>query len=88
MAMTHECGAVKLQFDAGRGTTMRISRLGLGPEQLNAIFFTHMRNDHTEGFPDLVQLRWSFNATGFENRRCNRSRLQEGSPIWGVYRKS
>src|SRR5262249_43201667 len=32
--------------------------------QLNAIFFTHMHNDHTEGFPDLVQLRWSFNGTG------------------------
>jgi ribonuclease Z len=60
----NECGTVKLQFDAGRGTTMRLSQLGIGPEQLNAIFFTHMHNDHTEGFPDLVQLRWSFNGTG------------------------
>jgi ribonuclease Z len=58
------CGAVKLQFDAGRGTTMRLSQLGIGPEQLNAIFLTHMHNDHTEGVPDLVQLRWSFNGTG------------------------
>jgi ribonuclease Z len=58
------CGAVKLQFDAGRGTTMRLSQLGIGPEQLNAVFFTHMHNDHTEGFADLVQLRWSFNGTG------------------------
>jgi len=61
---TDECGTLKLQFDAGRGTTMRLSRLGIGPEQLNAIFFTHMHSDHTEGFPDLVQLRWSFNGTG------------------------
>jgi ribonuclease Z len=61
---TNECGTVKLQFDAGRGTTMRLSRLGIGPEQLNAVFFTHMHNDHTEGFADLVQLRWSFNGTG------------------------
>src|SRR4051812_43682455 len=53
-----ECGAVKLQFDAGRGTTMRLSQLKIGPEQLDAIFFTHMHNDHTEGFADLVQLRW------------------------------
>ncbi|MGA8225943.1 MAG: MBL fold metallo-hydrolase [Xanthobacteraceae bacterium] len=59
-----DCGAVKLQFDAGRGTTMRLSQLGVGPEQLNAVFFTHMHNDHTEGFADLVQLRWSFNGTG------------------------
>ena len=61
---TNECGTVKLQFDAGRGTTMRLSRLGIGPEQLNAVFFTHMHNDHTEGFADLVQLRWSFNGEG------------------------
>jgi ribonuclease Z len=60
----NQCGAVKLQFDAGRGTTMRLSQLGVGPEQLSAVFFTHMHNDHTEGFADLVQLRWSFNATG------------------------
>jgi len=58
------CGAVKLQFDAGRGTTMRLSQLGIGPEQLNAVFFTHMHNDHAEGFADLAQLRWSFNGTG------------------------
>jgi ribonuclease Z len=59
-----ECGAMKLQFDVGRGTTMRLSQLGVGPEQLNAVFFTHMHNDHTEGFVDLVQLRWSFHGTG------------------------
>src|SRR6202163_1809723 len=58
------CGTVKLQFDAGRGTTMRLSQLGVGPAQLNAVFFTHMHNDHTEGFPDLIQLRWTFNGTG------------------------
>ena len=61
---SNDCGAVKLQFDAGRGTTMRLSKLGVGPEQLNAVFFTHMHNDHTEGFADLVQLRWVFNGTG------------------------
>jgi ribonuclease Z len=58
------CGAVKLQFDAGRGTTMRLSQLGVGTEQLNAVFFTHMHNDHTEGFADLVQSRWAFHGTG------------------------
>src|SRR6476660_4808922 len=58
------CAAVKLQFDAGRGTTMRLSELGIGPEQLGAVFFTHMHNDHTDGFADMVQLRWSFNAIG------------------------
>jgi ribonuclease Z len=61
---SNECGATKLQFDAGRGTTMRLSQLGVGPEQLNAVFFTHMHNDHTEGFAELMQLRWSFHGTG------------------------
>ena len=58
------CSALNLQFDTGRGTTMRLSQLGVGTEQLNAVFFTHMHNDHTEGFADLVQSRWSFHGTG------------------------
>src|SRR6202162_2149326 len=60
----NDCGAVKLQFDAGRGTTMRLAQLGVGAEQLKAGFFTHVPNDHTEGLADLIQLRWSFNGTG------------------------
>ena len=59
-----DCGAVKLQFDAGRRTTMRLSQLGVGPERLNAAFFTHMHNDHTDGFAHLVQSRWAFHGTG------------------------
>ena len=33
----NNCGTVKLQFDAGRGTTMRLSQLKVGTEQLNAV---------------------------------------------------
>ncbi len=54
------CGAVKLQFDAGRGTNMRLSQIDVSPEQLTAIFFTHMHGDHTEGFADIMLLRWYF----------------------------
>jgi ribonuclease Z len=36
----NSCSAVNLQFDAGRGTTMRLSQLNVRPVQLNAIFFT------------------------------------------------
>jgi len=61
---TNNCSAVKLQFDAGRGTVMRLAELNIPPEQLNAVFFTHMHNDHTEGFADLVTLRWMFFGTG------------------------
>src|SRR5437667_10679273 len=55
---TNNCGAMKLQFDAGRGTNMRLSQLGVSPVQLNAIFFTHMHGDHTGGFADIMMLRW------------------------------
>src|SRR6187401_5807 len=61
---SNNCSSLRLQFDVGRGTTMQLSQLGIGPEQLNAVFFTHMHNDHSEGFADLVQLRWTFNGTG------------------------
>jgi ribonuclease Z len=61
---SNNCGAVKMQFDAGRGTNMRLSQVGVLPAQLNAIFFTHMHSDHTEGFADIVQLRWNYNSTG------------------------
>lgn len=55
---SNDCGAIKLQFDAGRGTNMRLSQINVSPPQLNAIFFTHMHGDHTEGFADIMMLRW------------------------------
>jgi ribonuclease Z len=59
-----DCAAVKLQFDSGRGTNMRLSQLNVTPAQLNALFFTHMHGDHTEGFADIIQHRWIWNSTG------------------------
>lgn len=61
---SNSCGSVKLQFDAGRGTNMRLSQVGVAPGQLKAIFFTHMHSDHTEGFPDIMQLRWLRDSAG------------------------
>lgn len=61
---SNDCGTVKLQFDAGRGTSMRLSQLGVTPAQINAVFFTHMHSDHADGFADLVQVRWHFSAKG------------------------
>lgn len=55
---SNNCNAVKLQFDAGRGTSMRLSQVDVDPAQLNAIFFTHMHSDHVDGFADLMQMRW------------------------------
>src|SRR5262249_43334929 len=61
---SNNCSAVKLQFDTGRGTVMRLAELDITPEQLNAVFLTHMHTDHTEGFADVVTLRWMFFGTG------------------------
>ena len=58
------CNAVKLQFDAGRGTSMRLSQIPVLANQLNAIFFTHLHSDHVDGLADLLQIRWHFNSKG------------------------
>src|SRR5216117_1238948 len=57
---SNDCGAMKLQFDTGRGTNLRLSQLNVTPVQLDAVFFTHMHGDHTEGFADIMMLRWYF----------------------------
>jgi ribonuclease Z len=59
----NDCGAINLQFDAGRGTTMRLAQLGVTVGHLDAIFFTHMHSDHVDGFADIMQLRWQFEPT-------------------------
>src|SRR5258708_39424929 len=59
-----DCSTVKLQFDAGRGTALRLSQGDLDVGQLDAIFFTHMHSYDTDGFADLMQGRWNWNSTG------------------------
>ncbi len=61
---SNDCNAMRLQFDSGRGTILRLSQVGVLPGQINAIFFTHMHSDHTEGFAEIMQLRWNFNSKG------------------------
>ena len=56
----NDCGDVSLQFDVGRGTTERLSQLGISPNDLDAVFLTHIHSDHTEGLAGLLQLRWHF----------------------------
>ena len=59
-SVANHCGDLLLQFDAGRGTTERLSQLGLSPLQLDAIFLTHVHSDHTEGLAGLLLYRWHF----------------------------
>src|SRR5690348_3244805 len=55
---SNDCGKLKLQFDTGRGTNMRLSQVGVAPQHLNAIFLTHTHGDHSEGLADILMLRW------------------------------
>ena len=59
-SVENDCSDTLLQFDAGRGTTERLSQVGVSPLQLDAIFLTHMHSDHTEGLAGLLQYRWHF----------------------------
>lgn len=63
---SNECGALKLQFDTGRGTNMRLSQIGIAPQQLHAIFLTHTHGDHTEGLADILMLRWYMKGPGID----------------------
>jgi ribonuclease Z len=54
------CSDVLLQFDAGRGTTGRLSQLGVSTRQIDAVFLTHLHSDHTEGLAGLLLNRWHF----------------------------
>ncbi|MEM9404234.1 MAG: MBL fold metallo-hydrolase, partial [Pseudomonadota bacterium] len=55
-----DCADVALQFDIGRGTVTQLSKLGVGANDIDAVFLTHMHSDHSEGLIDLMQLRWHF----------------------------
>ena len=59
-AVENQCNDVLMQFDVGRGTTERLSELNLSPNDLDAVFLTHLHSDHTEGLIGLMQLRWHF----------------------------
>lgn len=51
-------GGRVLQFDAGRGTVMRLAALGVSCRQLSALFLTHHHSDHLVALPDVALTRW------------------------------
>ncbi|WP_050425996.1 MBL fold metallo-hydrolase [Bradyrhizobium tropiciagri] len=77
---SNSCAALKLQFDAGRGTSMRLSQINVTPVELSAIFLTHIHGDHTEGLPDVLALRWYLKGPKVDivqRRRSFASRLSQ-----------
>ena len=51
-------GDVVIQFDAGRGTVIRLTEAGLAMHQLNALFLTHVHSDHVIDLADVILTRW------------------------------
>ena len=49
-------------FDVGAGISTKLSGFSLKPTQIDAIFLTHMHNDHTDGLENFMWYRWLFNG--------------------------
>ena len=56
-----------LQFDAGRATVLRLLEAGVQPNELAALFVTHVHSDHVVDLADVAMTRWlqqQLEATG------------------------
>jgi ribonuclease Z len=51
-------GDIALQFDAGRGTVLRLAEADVEPHQLTALFVTHVHSDHLVDLADVAMTRW------------------------------
>lgn len=56
VVVTHN--KIRLQFDAGRATTLRLAEAGIASHQLAALFITHHHSDHLVGLTDVLMTRW------------------------------
>ena len=51
-------GDIALQFDAGRGTVIRLAEAGVEPCALTALLITHVHSDHLVDLADVAMTRW------------------------------
>ncbi len=51
-------GDISLQFDAGRGTVIRLEEAGAPTYSLSAMFLTHYHSDHVIDLADVTMTRW------------------------------
>jgi ribonuclease BN (tRNA processing enzyme) len=48
----------RILFDAGRGVTSQMAKMGLLPQQINAIFITHHHYDHIGNLGEFLLTAW------------------------------
>lgn len=58
-----ECGETIMQFDAGRGTVLRLAEAGLDCTELKSVFISHHHSDHVMDLADILITRWVRGAT-------------------------
>ena len=51
-------GDIALQFDAGRGTVIRLAEAGCAPAFVTALLLTHIHSDHLIDLADVTMTRW------------------------------
>jgi ribonuclease Z len=54
-----QIGATNIMFDAGRGATTQLARLGMHPRDIDYIFITHHHFDHIASLDDLLLAAWN-----------------------------
>jgi ribonuclease Z len=52
-------GSERLLFDAGRGTTTGMARVGINPADVTKVFLTHLHSDHVISLPELLLFPWA-----------------------------
>lgn len=57
-AMLLSVGDERILVDCGPATTYKLSRLGLLPTAVAALFFTHHHSDHNADYPCFLMTRW------------------------------
>lgn len=53
-------GSERLLFDAGRGATTGMARVGINPADVTKVFLTHLHSDHVISLPELMISPWAF----------------------------
>jgi ribonuclease BN (tRNA processing enzyme) len=57
-ALLIETGDEKLLFDAGRGVTTQLAKVGIPPQQVNPVFITHHHYDHIGNLGEFLLTSW------------------------------